>query len=495
MLRRFRSRWLSSRVARTGFAARSGEETGMTRVLGRFVSLEMAVLGLCELALSFLVIYAMLVVPGVLPVLANTAVFDGSHSVSFESANLAAVLAFTIVVTAAAIGLYRPEICIERRRLLINTSVAGILAFPAVLVVSGSFNIGLSRYAVLWLTKVLLVWLVCILASRLIFNRIMRERWFVRRILVLGSDPRVLHLRKLAGVGRGRLFETVLATPDATADLPDTSVSPDALRRQRIWGIVIANDPSAPDAATLPTRNLLDCKLRGVPVFDEAGFCEQQLGRIDLDSVRTDWLLFADGFANGRISKAVKRAVDICVSLCLLLLTLPLMLLTATLIRLDSPGPVLYRQRRVGLHGESFTLLKFRSMAMDAEAGGSPRWATQQDPRITRVGSFIRPMRIDELPQLLNVLRGEMSMIGPRPERPHFVEQLTRIIPFYRERSYVKPGITGWAQVNFPYGASIEDARQKLAYDLYYVKNRGLLLDLLILLATVRVILFREGAR
>ncbi len=198
---------------------------------------------------------------------------------------------------------------------------------------------------------------------------------------------------------------------------------------------------------------------------------------------------------SGRISSGLKRAFDVSTSLVLLVLTLPLMLLTAALIRLEGPGPVLYRQQRTGLHGQPFTLLKFRSMTIDAEKGGSPRWAAQEDPRITRVGSFIRPMRIDELPQLMNVLRGEMSMIGPRPERPHFVDQLTRIIPFYGERAYVKPGITGWAQVSYPYGASVEDARQKLSYDLYYVKNRSLLFDMLILLATIRVILFREGAR
>jgi exopolysaccharide biosynthesis polyprenyl glycosylphosphotransferase len=232
-----------------------------------------------------------------------------------------------------------------------------------------------------------------------------------------------------------------------------------------------------------------------VPVLSEAGFCEQHLGRVDLDSLTVPTLLFADGFANARLSNAAKRVLDTAVALLLLLLTLPLMIITAVLVRLDSPGPVLYRQTRVGLHGETFTLLKFRSMAIDAEAGGAPRWATQQDPRITRVGNIIRPMRIDELPQLINVLRGEMSLIGPRPERPQFVDELARIIPFYRERAYVKPGITGWAQVNFPYGASVEDAVQKLSYDLYYVKNRSLLLDLLILLATIRVILFREGAR
>ncbi len=465
----------------------------MTRVLGRLMSLEMAVLGLCELALSFLVIYGMLAMPGMLPVLGEASGAVATHAAALETATLAAVLAFTIVCTAAAIGLYRPEICIERRRLLINAGVAGLLAFPAVLVVSGSFNIGLSRHAVLLLSKVLVVWLVCIMTSRLVFNRIMRERWFIRRILVLGSAPRIARLRQLAAGGRGRLFEPVVPARDAGAGAVDPLLSLDALRRQRIWGIVVAGSPADPDS--IPLRALLDCKLRGVSVLDEAGFCEQHLGRIDLDSIRADWLLFADGFANSRFSSVVKRSFDIGVSLALLLLTLPLMLLTAVLIRLESPGPVLYRQQRVGLHGRPFTLLKFRSMSIDAEKGGSPRWATQQDPRITRVGSFIRPMRIDELPQLINVLHGEMSMIGPRPERPHFVEQLGRIIPFYTERSYVKPGITGWAQVNYPYGASVEDARQKLSYDLYYVKNRSLLLDLFILLATIRVILFREGAR
>ena len=175
--------------------------------------------------------------------------------------------------------------------------------------------------------------------------------------------------------------------------------------------------------------------------------------------------------------------------------TLPVMAVTALAIKLDSPGPVFYRQLRTGLNGRSFTLLKFRSMRADAESGGIPRWAQKQDPRITRIGHFIRQTRIDELPQLLNVLRGDMSVVGPRPERPHFVKELALAIEAYTIRDRVKPGITGWAQVNYPYGASVEDAREKLAYDLYYVKNRGFFLDLLILCSTVRVILFREGAR
>jgi lipopolysaccharide/colanic/teichoic acid biosynthesis glycosyltransferase len=171
------------------------------------------------------------------------------------------------------------------------------------------------------------------------------------------------------------------------------------------------------------------------------------------------------------------------------------MILTAIAIRLDTKGPVFYRQTRVGVNGQPFTLLKFRSMRLDAEAGGKPRWASQDDPRITRVGGFIRLSRIDELPQLINVLKGEMGFIGPRPERPEFVSELTAAIPLYPRRACVKPGITGWAQDSYPYGASVDDARQKLSYDLYYIKYRSLLLDLLILIATIRVILFREGSR
>jgi exopolysaccharide biosynthesis polyprenyl glycosylphosphotransferase len=467
----------------------------MTRVLGRFVSLEMALLGLCELALSFLVIYAMLNAPGVVPVLFGHQSVTTPAAVAQGTAGLAVLLSCTVVLTAATIGLYRPEICIERRRLLINTGIAGLLAFPAVLAISGSFNVGLSPYAILWLTKVMFAWLACMVTSRVIFNRVMRERWFVRRILVLGSGPHLAQVKRLTNSGRGRLFEPIFANHGMGRQFLDEPPTPATLRRQRIWGIVVVGGFDASDAATIPVRRLLDCKLRGVPVFDEAGFSEQHLGRIDLESIRTDWLLLADGFSNGRIAGAVRRGVDIVVSLALLLLTLPLMLLTAALVRLEGPGPVLYRQTRVGLHGEPFTLLKFRSMTVNAEEAGKPRWALQQDPRVTRIGSFIRPMRIDELPQLLNVLRGEMSLVGPRPERPVFVEELARVIPFYRERGYVKPGVTGWAQVNYPYGASVEDARQKLSYDLYYVKNRSLLLDLFILTATIRVILFREGAR
>jgi exopolysaccharide biosynthesis polyprenyl glycosylphosphotransferase len=189
-----------------------------------------------------------------------------------------------------------------------------------------------------------------------------------------------------------------------------------------------------------------------------------------------------------------RRALDVIGSLLLLAFAVPLLLLVAFLIRVDSTGPVLYRQSRVGLHGRIFTMLKFRSMRVDAEVAG-PCWATDRDPRMTRIGAFIRATRLDEVPQLLNVLRGEMSLVGPRPERPHFVQQLAAIIPRYNERTHVLPGITGWAQINYPYGASVEDARAKLAFDLFYISNRALLLDLRILLRTIPVVLFRIGAR
>ncbi len=268
-------------------------------------------------------------------------------------------------------------------------------------------------------------------------------------------------------------------------------LSADLVREWRVWGIVIAEDVPAPHTHDA----LLDNKLRGVPVYSDLSFQEQHLGRIELDAIDANWLLVADGFRTGALSRAVKRIFDVAIGLLLTIVTLPLMLVTAAAVRLDSRGPVFYRQERTGLHGETFTLFKFRSMAIDAEVAGKPQWAARRDPRVTRVGAIMRASRIDELPQLFNVLRGEMSMIGPRPERPIFVDELAKVIPFYNHRVYVKPGLTGWAQVNFPYGASVDDAREKLAYDLYYVKNRGVLLDLVILLATVRVILFREGAR
>jgi sugar transferase (PEP-CTERM system associated) len=241
--------------------------------------------------------------------------------------------------------------------------------------------------------------------------------------------------------------------------------------------------------------DLLSCRLNGIRVTRLADFLERARGAVPLGSFNASWLVYGDGFSQGRARAVIKRLFDVVVSGGLLVLASPIIALAALAIRLESAGPVIYRQQRVGCGGLLFAVLKFRSMRQDAEGDGKPRWATAGDSRVTRIGRFIRRTRIDELPQLINVLRGEMSFVGPRPERPFFVEQLTRDIPFYGLRHSVKPGITGWAQVRYSYGATVEEAAKKLEYDLYYVKNNSLFLDLVVLLETVRVVLFGEGAR
>lgn len=239
----------------------------------------------------------------------------------------------------------------------------------------------------------------------------------------------------------------------------------------------------------------MECKLAGLSVTEFSSFWERQTGQIDLDAVSPSWLIFSEGFRSSWARTVAKRMFDIIVALMVLVLTLPITVLAAIVIRLDSPGPVFYRQERVGAQGRSFWILKFRSMRTDAEKDGVARWAQSNDSRVTRVGKFMRRTRIDEIPQIINVLIGDMSFVGPRPERPVFVENLKQKIPYYDVRHRVKPGITGWAQINYPYGASDEDARAKLAYDLYYVKNGNLFLDAVVLFQTARVVLWQEGAR
>jgi sugar transferase (PEP-CTERM system associated) len=248
-------------------------------------------------------------------------------------------------------------------------------------------------------------------------------------------------------------------------------------------------------AGSMPLRQLLDCKLRGIKVHDLNTHFEKTLGQIRLDYLNASWLIFGDGFNQGTLRTVVKRVFDIVSSSILFVLALPVMALTAVAIKLESKGPVLYRQERVGLNGRTFFVNKFRSMRTDAERDGTPRWAVANDDRITRVGHIIRRLRIDELPQLFNVLKGEMSLVGPRPERPYFVDQLTQRIPYFAVRHSVKPGVTGWAQVRYAYGATVEDSQEKLQYDLYYVKNHTLFLDLVVLFETVGVVLTGKGAR
>ena len=257
--------------------------------------------------------------------------------------------------------------------------------------------------------------------------------------------------------------------------------------------IIIA--PQERRGGYFPIQELLECKMHGIRVMDIATFFERENGHIRMDSLYPSWLVFGGGFDQSVLRSVIKRIFDVVASATLLIVTLPIMLVTALLIILEDGFPVFYRQERVGKNGLTFMVLKFRSMRKNAEKNQGPQWATTNDPRITRIGNIIRKLRIDELPQIVNVLKNEMSFVGPRPERPYFVNMLNAQVPYYTVRHSVKPGITGWAQVRYPYGSSIEDAVEKLQYDLYYVKNHSLFLDVAILILTVEVVLLGKGSR
>ncbi len=456
----------------------------MAKRLGRYISPEMFFLWLLESLISSALIYTLIGVTG----------SNAGWWIAFDAAaaDRAIALSLTVGVMAIAVGLYCPEICLQTRRLMVSSTVAGVLAFPAILIVGWLLSGRIERDVPpelfwLWPLEILLAWVFCLFTTRLVFSLALHLGWFVKSVLIVGGPDRAGLVADAISARRTNFFKVVPPVPAEPMRVPGLT----ELRARRIWGLVLTADARA----SVSSQHLLACKRAGIRIFDEVDFREQQLRRIDLGTIAPDWLVFANGVGSTPVECALRRIADVLISLVFLAFTSPLMLLTALLIKLDSPGPILYRQERVGLHGKIFTVYKFRSMKPDAEVGRGPSWASQRDPRVTRIGSFIRLSRIDELPQLVNVLTGEMSFIGPRPERPHFVETLARLIPNYHDRAFVKPGLTGWAQVNFPYGASVEDARMKLAYDLYYVRHRSLLLDILIMFSTVRVILFQEGAR
>jgi sugar transferase (PEP-CTERM system associated) len=341
---------------------------------------------------------------------------------------------------------------------------------------------------------------VLLLLVRILLGRTLGGHVFKRRVVVLGAGSRAARLKALAQTP-GAAFVVVgyVGMGDAKP------VMPEAIGREAISNlaehVVLLNAGEVVLALeerrnALPLKDLLRIRTTGVHVNELSTFLERETGRVDLDTVNPSWLIFSDGFSSGRVfSSLFKRLFDVTVSLLLLTLVLPVLAVAALAIKLDSRGPVFYRQRRIGLYGLGFDIIKLRSMRIDAEVDGNAVWAEKDDPRITRVGRILRKLRIDELPQCWSVLKGDMSFVGPRPERPQFVDDLEQQLPYYAERHMVKPGITGWAQINYPYGASIDDSRQKLEYDLYYAKNYSPFLDLLILLQTVRVVLWPEGAR
>jgi sugar transferase (PEP-CTERM system associated) len=347
----------------------------------------------------------------------------------------------------------------------------------------------------------LFVFVVGILGWRLLFNRLTGSLKLQERILVVGTGETARKVAREILDQHDFAYSVVGFIDDDASRIGERIVNPGIVgtpadipmlvARHQIDRIIVG---MADRRGKLPVEQLLRAKMAGVRVEDATTTYERVTGKILIDDLRPSWLIFSDGFRVSRATRWMKRTIDLTLSIVLGVLSFPAMILTAVAIWLESGGPVLYCQERVGENGRAFTLCKFRSMRIDAEKGGTPIWATDGDERITRVGLFIRATRLDELPQLWNVLRGDMSFVGPRPERPYFVAELAKAIPFYQQRLAVKPGLTGWAQVKYRYGSSLEDAMEKLRYDLYYIKHLSVSFDLTIVFDTVKVVLFRKGA-
>jgi exopolysaccharide biosynthesis polyprenyl glycosylphosphotransferase len=353
--------------------------------------------------------------------------------------------------------------------LLMGLVLAGILflAFPA-------FSQSYSRGLIAWFVS------VGFLATlRPILRSLVRRHRLIKTLMILGPNEMAERLYQELANG-----EDVVRQGTSSGDL-DFGMS-----QERVARIVVA-DPHRTAHRDLAT--LIDSRMRGLIVEQGVESCENMCRKIWIEGLEPEWWVYSGGFIPSRTCRFVKKVIDIVGGIALFLTTWPLLLLSAIVIKLTSDGPVFYRQERVGLHGKTFSVLKFRSMYIDAEAKSGPQWSVQNDPRITPVGRILRKFRIDEFPQMFNVLKGEMSFVGPRPERPYFVETLKRDIPYYDVRHYVRPGVTGWAQVKYPYGASVADSYQKLQYDLYYAKHMSLLLDLTIVFKTLKVVLSGDG--
>ncbi len=409
------------------------------------------------------------------------------------------LFALVMIGTMTAVGLYQRNFREGFGGMMLRILMAAALALVAMAVVFYAIPILFLGRGVFGIAFGLGVF--GIIVARAVFFHVVDQDTLKRRVLVLGAGKRAATIANLRRRSDRRGLQIVgyvhMAGEHDVVDKElvirrDTTLL-ELAQNLNVDEIVVAVEDRRKG---FPVHEILDCRMAGIEVLDILSFLERQLGRVMLDLLQPSWLIFSDGFRYGLVRVVSKRMFDVTTSGLLVLIAWPVMVLAALAIVIESGGrgPIFYRQVRVGENWRLFQLFKFRSMRVDAEANG-PQWATKNDGRVTRVGALMRKTRIDELPQLFNVLKGDMSFVGPRPERPIFVEQLSQNIPFYSERHRVKPGVTGWAQICYPYGASEEDAQQKLQYDLYYVKNYSLFLDLLILLQTAEVILWGRGAR
>lgn len=461
----------------------------MVRIFGHYIPKNLFLLGVIEAAILLAAMYAgasFYAMEGPEPAMANNVL----------AASLLFVLVMVTVMTV--LGLYQRDLqegewgYFPR---LGASFVLGLLLMSLAFQVAPFLSVATGAFASAFGLAV-----VGVTSARLLYLRWGGVHDAMRRVLVLGAGKPASKLEALTAQASGRRtfrivgYVPIDGAPDALPSrvLADVASLEAAVRKHGVDEIVVAVRDRR---AGLPLTELLACKLKGVRIVDLPTFFERESGRLEIDALSPGWLIFSDGFEHSPYKRALKRTFDLAASSAVLLLAWPVMLATAILIYLEDQGPVFYRQERVGEDGRTFKLIKFRSMRVDAEGSGVPQWAKQDDDRVTRVGRIIRKMRLDEFPQVFNVFKGEMSFVGPRPERPYFVEQLKRSVPYYGCRHAVKPGITGWAQVRYPYGASVEDAMQKLQYDLYYIKNNSLFLDVIILFQTLRVLISTDGAR
>lgn len=422
----------------------------------------------------------------------------------------AVLFSITSFICMSAMGVYPSRLREGYIGMMLRTAVALFLlataALAVILYVIPAINPG--RWVLLFSAVEAYVLLAL---WRWLTLSIVDEEGLKRRVLVLGTGQRAVNIaRRLRRRSDRRGFKLVGflsfgGEPDLVsahgAETFQTDLSlKDFCAERRIEEIVVAVDErrrNAEPAGGLPLDELMECRIDGIEVCDIQLFMEREACKIDVDLLRPSWIVFADGFNTSPTRALTKRSFDLLSSLLLLSVTWPFMLIAALAILAEDrfSAPIFYLQERVGLNGKPFNVIKFRSMRVDAEQGGEAKWALKNDPRVTRVGAVLRSFRVDELPQLFNVLRGDMSFVGPRPERPQLVTEIASAVPYYEQRHRVKPGITGWAQLCYPYGASVEDAKEKLQFDLYYLKNHSTLLDLIILLQTVEVVLVGDGAR
>lgn len=463
------------------------------KIFGQHVYSQFLLLGIVEFALaagSFLAAHAaMQVVTGFagLPL-----ALRGVWAAGFAAAVTMGVL---------AVGLYHPKQRLRSAGVLARLTVALVIATIGLALVD--FFLPVGRRSGLWgisLVASLVLSLALLSLARVLFSRFVDHKAFRRRVLVVGAGERAARLLELRRRSDQRGFRLVAfgPMPGDRCRIEDPRVEQlekpllAYAKRHSVNEIVVAMDERRQN---LPIRELLECRFAGIEVIDVLAFLERETGKVKVELVTPSWMIFSNGFTANALRDFVSRTFELLVVAATAPVTVPLMLGVATAIALEDGRPVFYRQRRVGLRGREFVLYKFRSMVKDAEADGQARWATSEDERITRTGAVIRKPRLDELPQLINVLRGEMALVGPRPERPEFVESLTQKVPYYGERHAVKPGLTGWAQMSYSYGSSEQDAIEKLAYDLYYVKHRSFIFDLVVLLQTAEVVLWQKGAR